>query len=102
MIALLKEFKEFLEEYKVMGIAVGIVMGLATVALVNSLVNNIIMPIITAFIPGGAWETATLTLGPIVLKWGSFLGAAINFVIIAFVVFIIAKKFMHEEKVTKK
>lgn len=99
---LLKEFKEFLEEYKVMGIAIGIVMGLATVALVNSLVNNIIMPIITAFIPGGAWESATLTFGPVVLKWVAFLGAAIDFVIIAFVVFIVAKKFMKEEKVTKK
>ncbi len=99
---LLKEFKEFLEEYKVMGIAVGIVMGLATVALVNSLVNSIIMPVITPFIPGGAWQEATLILGPIVLKWGAFLAAAINFVIIAFVVFIIAKKFMKEKKVTKK
>jgi len=99
---LLKEFKEFLEEYKVMGIAVGIVMGLATVALVNSLVSSIIMPIITPFIPGGAWQEATLALGPIVLKWGAFLGAVINFVIIAFVVFLIAKKFMREEKVTKK
>lgn len=99
---LLKEFKEFLEEYKVMGVAIGIVMGLATVALVNSLVNNIIMPIITPFIPGGAWQTATLTLGPIVIGLGAFLGALINFLIIAWVVFIIAKKFMKEEKVTKK
>lgn len=100
--SLLKEFKDFLEEYKVMGIAVGIVMGLATVALVNSLVNSIIMPIVTPFIPGGAWQQATLTLGPFVIAWGSFLAALINFVIIAFVVFIIAKKFMKEEKVTKK
>ena len=99
---ILKEFKEFLEEYKVMGIAIGIVMGLATVALVNSLVGNIIMPIITPFIPGGAWELATLALGPVLLKWGAFLAAVINFAIIAFVVFIIAKKLMREEKVTKK
>ena len=97
-----KEFRDFLEEYKVMGIAVGIVMGLATVALVNSLVSNIIMPIITPFIPGGAWQEATLALGPILFKWGAFLAALINFVIIAFVVFLIAKKFMKEEKVTKK
>ena len=100
--SLLKEFKEFLEEYKVMGIAVGIVMGLATVALVNSLVSNIIMPIIAPLIPGGGWETATLVLGPVILSWGAFLAALINFVIIAFVVFLIAKKFMKEEKVTKK
>ena len=100
--SILKEFKDFLEEYKVMGIAVGIVMGLATVALVNSLVSNIIMPIITPLMPGGAWQQATLTIGPIILGWGSFLAALINFLIIAWVVFIIAKKFMKEEKVTKK
>lgn len=100
--SLLKEFKEFLEEYKVMGIAIGIVMGLAATALVKAVVDDIIMPIITPFIPGGAWEAATLALGPIVLKWGAFLAAVINFVIIAFVVFIIAKKLMKEEKVTKK
>jgi large conductance mechanosensitive channel len=81
-----------------MGIAVGIVMGLATVALVNSLVSNIIMPIITPFIPGGAWQTATLKLGPIVLGWGAFLAALLNFLIIAWVVFIIAKKFMQSKK----
>jgi len=96
--SILKEFKEFLEEYKVMGIAIGIVMGLATVALVNSLVANIIMPVITPFIPGGAWEQAAWILGPIVLRWGAFLAALINFVIIAFVVFLIAKKFMKQGK----
>ena len=99
---LLKEFKEFLEEYKVMGIAIGIVMGLAATALVKAVVDDIIMPIITPFVPGGAWETATFALGPIVFKWGAFLSAVINFVIIAFVVFVIAKKFMKEEKVSKK
>ena len=99
---ILAEFKEFLKEYKVVGIAVGIVMGLATVALVNSLVNNLIMPIITPFIPGGAWQSATLKLGPIIIGWGSLLGAIINFIIIAFVVFFIAKYMLKEEKVTKK
>ncbi len=102
MIKILKEFKEFLEEYKVMGIAVGIVMGLATVALVNSLVANLVMPIITFFIPGGTWQTATLRLGTIVIGWGALLGAIINFIIIAFVIFLIAKYAFKEEKVSKK
>jgi large conductance mechanosensitive channel len=97
-----KEFREFLQEYKVMGIAVGIVMGLATVALVNALVANIIMPIISPLMPGGNWQTSVLTLGPVALGWGAALAALINFVIIAFVVFIIAKKVMNEGKVTKK
>lgn len=99
---LLLEFKEFLKEYKVIGLAVALIIGLASVALINSVVNNLIMPIITPFIPGGAWETATFSIGPIVIGWGALLGAIINFVIIAFVVFLIAKYALKEEKVTKK
>jgi len=98
----LKEFKEFLKEYKVVGLAIALVIGLASVALINSVVNNLIMPIITPFIPGGAWQSAVLRLGPIVIGWGALLGAIINFVIIAFVVFLVAKYALKEEKVTKK
>ena len=98
----LKEFKEFLDEYKVIGLAIALVIGLASVALINSVVNNLVMPIITPFIPGGAWQVAVLKLGPIVIGWGALLGAIINFVIIALVVFFIAKYLLKEEKVTKK
>ena len=97
-----KEFMEFLKEYKVVGLAIAFVMGAAATALIKSLVENIIMPIITAFIPGGAWKTATFALGPIVFSWGAFLGELVNFVIIAFVVFMIAKKILKEDKITKK
>ena len=99
---LMKEFMDFLKEYKVLALAIAFIMGAAIIALVQSLVNNIIMPIITPFIPGGAWQTATFSLGPIVIGWGSFLAALINFVIIALVVFFIAKSVMKEKKVAKK
>ncbi len=91
---IISEFKEFLNEYKVLGLAVAFIIGVALTNLIQSLVNNIIMPVITPFIPGGAWETATLALGPIVLKWGAFMSALLNFLIIALVVFFIAKKVM--------
>jgi large conductance mechanosensitive channel len=99
---LIKEFKEFLKEYKIIGLAVAFIMGVAATALIQSLVNNVIMPIITPFIPGGAWQTATFNLGHIVISWGAFLGAVINFIVIAFVVFLIAKMVLKEEKVAKK
>jgi large conductance mechanosensitive channel len=97
-----REFKEFLSEYKVVGLAVAFIMGVAITAVVTSLVNNIIMPIITPFIPGGAWQTATVSLGPIVLGLGAFGGAVLNFIIIALVVFMIAKIVLKEDKVSKK
>lgn len=96
------EFKEFLKEYKVVGLAIAFVMGIAATTMVKSLVDDIIMPILTPFIPGGEWQTAVWNLGPIVIKWGSFLGALINFIIIAWVVFIVAKIILREEKVSKK
>jgi large conductance mechanosensitive channel len=99
---MIKEFKEFLDEYKVVGLAVAFIIGVAATALVQALVNYVIMPIITPFIPGGAWQQAKFAIGPIIISWGAFLGAVINFVVIAFVVFIIAKKFFKEQKVTKK
>jgi large conductance mechanosensitive channel len=100
--AIIKEFLEFLKEYKVIGLAVAVIIGLAANSLVKSLVDNVIMPIITFLIPGGAWRTATFSMGPIVIGWGAFLGELINFLIIAFVVFMIAKFLLREEKVTKK
>lgn len=99
---MISEFMDFIKEYKVVGMAIAFVMGVATTSLIKSLVDNIIMPVITPFIPGGAWKTATFALGPIIIGWGAFLAELINFLIIAFVVFMIAKMVMKEEKVTKK
>jgi large conductance mechanosensitive channel len=99
---MMHEFKDFLKEYKVTGLAVAFIIGAAATTLVQSLVNNVVMPIITPFIPNGEWQKAVLTLGPINIAWGAFLAALINFIIIALVVFIIAKKVMGEKKVEKK
>lgn len=99
---LLLEFKDFLQEYKVIGLAIALIIGTAATALVKSVVDNLVMPIITPFIPGGAWQTATFSIGPIVIGWGALLGAIINFLIIAWVVFLIAKMLLKEDKVAKK
>jgi len=98
----LKDFNEFLREYKIIPLAIAFIIGMAAVALVQSVVNNLLMPILTPFIPGGGWQTSQLKLGPIYLGWGALLAAIINFVIIAFVVFLIAKFLLKEAKVSKK
>jgi large conductance mechanosensitive channel len=99
---MMKEFMDFLYEYKVIGLAIAFIIGVAATALVKSLVDNIIMPVITFAIPGGAWKTATFALGPIVFGWGAFLSDLIYFIIVAFIVFLIAKKVLKEDKVAKK
>ena len=99
---LISEFKEFLYEYKVLGLAVAFIMGAAVTALVKSLVDNIIMPLISPVLADGSWQTAMLDIGPFSFGIGAFLAELINFIIIALVVFFIAKKVLKEEKVTKK
>lgn len=78
------------------------IMGTASTDLVKSLVNNIIMPFVGIFMPAGGWKSAVFNMGPLSLPWGAFLADLINFVILAFVVFFIAKKVFKEQKVEKK
>ena len=99
---LISEFKDFLKEYKIVGLAIAFIIGGAAVALVKSLVDNIVMPLVGPLIPGGEWQSAIWAIGPFVFGWGPFLAAAINFFIIALVVFLFAKFVLREEKVSKK
>lgn len=99
---LLKEFKEFLVEYKIVSLSVAFVTSLAVNDLALSLVNDIIMPLITPFVPLGGWEEATLSIGPVVLRWGSFLSSLIYFFLIMTVVFIFIKSYTKVRKKEKK
>lgn len=97
-----KEFMEFLKNYGVIGLAIAVIIGGKANAMVTALVDGIMMPIITFFLPEGDWRTASLSLGEVTLTWGPLLGAVIDFVIVAWIVFLIAKKVMREETVAKK
>ena len=83
-----------LQKYQVIGLAVAFVIGTAATKLVNSTVSDIIMPIIAVIIPGGNWREAVFQVGPIQFLLGDFVGAIIDFVIIALVIFIIVKYIM--------
>ena len=89
---LMDEFMAFLNKYGVIGLAIAFIIGGAASRLVSSLVNDILMPIISFFIPGGAWRETPLIIGPIRLMVGSFAGAILDFLIIAFVVFVLMKQ----------
>lgn len=86
--SLMEEFKVFIKEYKVMGLAVAFIMGVYLGALVKSLVDNLVMPIIEFFTPVG-FEWELFTLGP--FRVGAFIGDLITFLIIALVIFLLVK-----------
>jgi len=85
---------DFLMKYQVVGLAVAFIIGAAATKMVTATVNDIIMPIIGALIPGGDWRTTVVQAGPIKLLVGDFIGAIIDFVIIALVVFLVVKYMM--------
>jgi large conductance mechanosensitive channel len=81
------EFRAFLSQYKVMGLAVAFILGLYLGTLVQALVNDLIMPIITIATPNVSWES--IVFGP--FRVGAFIGALITFLIVAFVIFLLVK-----------
>lgn len=88
------EFMEFIGKAGVLGLAVGFIMGTYIGTVVTALVQDIIMPIPGALMPGGDWRKAVVSL-PIGqgmnFAVGDFVGVIINFLIVAVVVFFIAK-----------
>ena len=89
-----EEFSEFLKNYQVIGLAVAVIIGAAAGKMVTAMVNDIIMPIIAVLVPGGDWKTSVLEIGPMKFLIGDFIGAIIDFVIVAFVIFLIVKLIM--------
>lgn len=87
----IKEFKEFISRGNVIDLAVAVVIGGAFTKIVNSLVNDIIMPIIGVIIGGINFEHLMVTVGTVEIKYGMFIQAVVNFLLIAFVIFSIIK-----------
>ncbi|MGR3500818.1 large conductance mechanosensitive channel protein MscL [Pseudaestuariivita sp.] len=105
---MLNEFKDFIAKGNVMDMAVGIIIGAAFTAIVTSLVGDLINPIIGLFtggvdftnnyfvlagdVPAGASLEAARETGASIFAYGAFIMAVINFLIIAFVVFMLVKQ----------
>jgi large conductance mechanosensitive channel len=89
-----KEFMEFLKNYQVIGLAVAVIIGAAAGKMVTAMVNDIVMPVIAVIIPGGDWKTSVLEIGPVKFLVGDFVGAVIDFIVIALVIYLIVKMIM--------
>ncbi|RDB67585.1 large conductance mechanosensitive channel protein MscL [Eggerthella sinensis] len=90
-----EEFKEFINQGNVMDLAVAVVIGAAFTAIVNSVVSDLIMPLISLVTGGVNFSDMKISLGSgpdaAAFTYGNFINAVIQFVIIAFVVFLIVK-----------
>lgn len=92
---MLKEFQDFIAKGNVMDMAVGIIIGAAFTAIVTSLVNDLINPIISLFTGGLDFSGLGIALSEgeeaAIFAYGNFIMAVINFLIIAWVVFLLVK-----------
>lgn len=83
-----KDFKEFAMRGNVLDLAVAVIIGGAFGKIVTSLVDDLMMPLIGLLLGGISFEHLQFTFGDAVLKYGSFLQSVLDFLIIAFSIFI--------------
>lgn len=95
------EFKAFISKGNVMDMAVGIIIGGAFTSIVKSLVKDIISPLL-GLVGGMNFDQFSLKFAGITLAYGKFLTATINFLLMAFVLFLIVKAFNKASSIVKK
>ncbi len=104
---MLNDFKGFLTKSNALALAVGVIIGGATGKVVTSVVEDLLMPVIGLIIPSGDWreakiilKTATDSKGKITesaIQYGHFIGSVVDFIFIAFVVYMITKALLKPE-----
>ncbi|HSM54881.1 MAG TPA: large conductance mechanosensitive channel protein MscL [Candidatus Sulfomarinibacteraceae bacterium] len=86
-----QDFKEFVAQGNVLDLAVAVILGLAFGAIVSSLVDDIIMPLIGVILGGIDFSELAIQFGEATIAYGNFIQAVVNFLIIAFVIFLIVR-----------
>ena len=88
---MIQEFKAFIAKGNVLDLAVAVIIGGAFGAIVTSLVNDIIMPLVGVILGGTDFTTLAITIGDASITYGNFIQAIVNFLIIAFVIFLVVR-----------
>lgn len=96
---MLKEFKKFAMRGNIMDLAIGVVIGGAFQSIVNSLVSDIIMPIVSIFTGKIDFSNLNIPIGDTAIKYGNFITAIVNFLIIAFSIFLVVRYINKMDKI---
>ena len=97
----MREFKEFALRGNVMDLAIGVIIGAAFQAIINSLVNDVISPLI-GLVANTDFSNLAFTIGGVPIRYGAFITAVINFIIMALVIFLFVKGMNRLAKLHKK
>ncbi len=87
----LREFKEFAMRGNVIDLAVGVIVGGAFSSITTSLINDIIMPLLGIITGSISFADLSVTIGGAVVTYGNFIQAILNFIVMAFIVFVMVK-----------
>lgn len=100
----MSEFRAFLKEYGVIGLALGVIIGGKAGELVKTIADGVLMPLVGLALPSGDWKKLEIVLvqGATGIKVGEVLAALLNFIIVAYFVFFVSKRVLKEETVAKK
>lgn len=102
---MIKEFKEFISRGNVIDLAVGVIIGGAFGKIITSLVNDILMPLLGFVLGGIDFSNLVLQIGDAQIKYGLFIQNVVDFLIVAFCIFIFVKiinKIFKKKKDEKK
>lgn len=88
---MLKEFREFAMRGSVLELAVAVIIGAAFSKIITSLVDDVLMPLIGLVMGGVNFADLSFTVGAAVVRWGAFVQSIVDFVIVAFVIFMIVR-----------
>jgi len=99
---MINEFITFLKQYGVIGLAIAVIIGGKVNELLKTVVDGLLMPIVGFLTPSGNWRDASLDVGNVKFLYGPVIGATVDFVIVAALVFLVAKKILKEETVAKR
>ncbi|MBU0930161.1 MAG: MscL family protein [Nanoarchaeota archaeon] len=94
--AVLKDFKDFLKEYRIIGISIGFIVAIAASNFIQSFVNDVFLPILRPLISNTSikWEEIILPIGSINIRLGSFLSTSFNLIIILLVLYLFIAKIL--------
>ncbi len=95
---MLKEFKEFAVRGNVLDLAVAVIIGGAFGKIITSLVNDVLMPLIGLAMGGINFSELSVTVGAAVIKYGAFIQSIIDFLLVAFVIFMIVRSMNRMKK----
>lgn len=90
---MLKEFRDFINRGNVIDLAVAVIIGGAFGAIVASLVNDVLMPLVGVVLGGLDFASLSIQVGEATILYGNFIQAIVNFLIIAFVIFMIVRSY---------